>query len=141
MKKSKIGLSSFIALMRAANRVSGLTSLSIKKSGLTVSQFGVLEALYHHKQLSNKQLSQKILKGEGNLTMVVDNLAKQDLVKKSMNPADRRAIYVELTNKGSHLIEKYLPKHLEYTEKIMHCLTETEKKQLINICPLRRTKI
>ena len=50
---------------------------------LTAPQFGVLEALYHLGPLCQKDLAAKILKSSGNMTMVIDNLEKRDLVRRA----------------------------------------------------------
>ena len=49
---------------------------------LTISQFGVLEALYHKGPLCQRDIAAKILKSTGNITMVIDNLEKRELVRR-----------------------------------------------------------
>ena len=41
---------------------------------MTVSQFGVLEALHHLGPLRQGEISAKLLRSGGNITLVVDNL-------------------------------------------------------------------
>jgi MarR family 2-MHQ and catechol resistance regulon transcriptional repressor len=43
---------------------------------LTISQFGVLEALYHKGPLCQRDIASKILKSTGNITLVIVNLEK-----------------------------------------------------------------
>ena len=84
-------LNAFIKLMRATESVSSRLTNILQGEGLTISQFGVLEALLHLGPLSLRQIGEKILKSGGNITTVVDNLEKHDLVERRRCPEDRRA--------------------------------------------------
>lgn len=83
MKYSKLpvnqrnALNVFVKLMRASNTVNTRIHGHLKEDNLTVSQFGVLEALYHLGPLSQSELGIKILKSNANLTTVVDSLEKK----------------------------------------------------------------
>ena len=76
---------------------------------MTLTQFAVLEALYHLGPMSLSDIAQKVLTTGGNLTMVVGNLGKAGLAKRQQLPgrparADRRA-----DPKGKTLIRKSFP--------------------------------
>jgi MarR family 2-MHQ and catechol resistance regulon transcriptional repressor len=94
-------LNAFINFMRAADSVSSRLSRLLAKHGLTMSQFGALEALYHLGPLTQNELGKKLLKTSGNITMVVDNLEKRTLVKRVRSPEDRRSVTVTLTKEGA----------------------------------------
>jgi MarR family 2-MHQ and catechol resistance regulon transcriptional repressor len=98
-------LNSYTKLMRAAESVTARTSRPMAKAGLTISQFGVLEALLHKGSLCQRDLAAKILKSTGNITMVIDNLEKRGLVRRERDSEDRRYLTVHLTDAGSALIE------------------------------------
>ena len=102
----------------------------LKLQNLTVSQFGVLEALYHLGPLSQRDIGKKILKTSGNITMVVDNLEKRHLVKREKDITDRRVIIVRLTDEGYRLIHKIFPVHAEIAERVFAALGNQEIKQL-----------
>ena len=76
-------LSAYTKLMRAAESITGRTSRILAASNLTVSQFGILEVLFHKGPLCQRELAAKILKSTGNITMVIDNLVKQNLVRRA----------------------------------------------------------
>ena len=75
-------LSAYTKLMRAAESVTGRTSRILAAFNLSVSQFGVLEVLFHKGSLCQSELAAKILKSTGNITMVIDNLEKRNLVRR-----------------------------------------------------------
>jgi len=106
----------------------------ISEIGLTVSQFGALEALYHLGPLNQTALAQKILKSTGNITMVVDNLEKQGLVERLREEKDRRHYSVRITQKGSALIKSFFPGHVDRIVKEMRALTRSEQEELGRLC-------
>lgn len=132
--KQILALRSFIKLVRAANSVSADCSRVYLAKNLTESQFGVLEALYHLGPMSQKQLSEKLLKSGGNLTMVIDNLAKHDLVMRQKRLDDRRFYWVSLTDRGRELISAIFPDHVELITQRLSVLNEDEQLQLESLC-------
>lgn len=127
-------LNAFIKLTRASESVNGRLARHLSDADLTVSQFGTLEALLHLGPLNQRELGQKLLKSGGNITLVIDNLQKNGLVKKVTDPNDRRAVIISLTDKGQQYIEKVFPEHLEKIKEEFEVLTPEEKKQLASIC-------
>ncbi len=101
---------------------------------LTLSQFGVLEALYHLGPLCQGSLSQKLLKSTGNMTMVVDNLEKRGLVRRVRSTEDRRMVSIELTQPGRELIEAVFPLQLAAIIEEMSVLTPQEQVELGRLC-------
>jgi len=127
-------LNAFIKLIRAAQSVSGRVEAHLSGLGLTVSQFGVLEALFHLGSLNQKSLAAKILKSTGNITMVIDNLEKRGLVKRTRDQDDRCNYSVALTPKGSGMITSFFPKHVARIVKEMSVLSVAEQDALGRLC-------
>ena len=99
-------LNTYTKLMRAAESVTNRTSRAMAAAGLTISQFGVLEALYHKGPLCQRDVATKILKSTGNITMVIDNLEKSGLVRRERDSKDRRVQNVYLTENGMTVIAR-----------------------------------
>lgn len=133
-EEERRALSAFINLLRAANSLYARESRRLMGTGLTPSQFGVLEALYHLGPLSQKLLSQKLLKTGGNMTMVVDNLEKHGQVERRRGTADRRTVTVHLTRRGRRLIERILPVHVAGVGEDFKRLSAREQEQLRVLC-------
>jgi MarR family 2-MHQ and catechol resistance regulon transcriptional repressor len=123
-------LNLYIKLMRASASVTSRLQGRIQKSGLTMSQFGVLEALYHLGPLCQKELGDKLLQSGGNITMVVNNLERQGLVVRLRDEVDRRYIMVHLTWRGSEVVQELFPQHLEGIVGCFSVLTLEECQQL-----------
>ena len=133
-KEESRALRTYVKLMRAAESVTARTHRHLSTTGLTISQFAVLEALYHSGPLSQKEIGQKILRSSGNITMVIDNLEKTGLVRRERNEADRRFFIVHLTAKGDNLINKIFPPHAAVIAKDLGVLTAAEQNALGSLC-------
>ncbi|HKS29943.1 MAG TPA: MarR family transcriptional regulator [Pyrinomonadaceae bacterium] len=127
-------LDAYIKLMRAAESVSARLAPGLASAGLTVSQFGALEALYHLGPLCQRDLGRKILKSGGNITMVVDNLEKRELVERVRGESDRRYITVSLTKQGRKLIGELFPRHAGAIREEMCVLSDAELEKLGSLC-------
>ena len=127
-------LSTYVKLMRAAESVTARTHRHLSSTGLTVSQFAVLEALYQLGPLSQREIGQKILRSSGNITMVIDNLEKNGWVRRERNEVDRRFFIVHLTDKGYHLINNIFPPHAAVITEDLGVLTAAEQDALGRLC-------
>lgn len=127
-------LDAYIKLVRASESVTSRVIRHLDDDGLTVSQFGVLEALFHLGPLSQRELAQKILKSGGNVTMVIDNLEKRGLVKRKREEEDRRLYRITLTPSGRKLIKNIFPRHAEKIASQMNVLTKEELLELGRLC-------
>jgi MarR family 2-MHQ and catechol resistance regulon transcriptional repressor len=127
-------LNAFIALSRAADSVTGRTQAVIAGAGLTESQFGVLEALYHLGPLCAAELAEKVLRSRGNLTLVLSNLERGGLVARTTRTEDRRYRTVELTAKGRRLVKGAFPRHARLVIETMGALAPAELDELRRLC-------
>lgn len=130
---SDLNLKTLIVLSRASQMVRKKEQRTIKEGGLTVSQFAVLEMLYHKGDLKICEILEKALATGGNMTVVIDNLAKEDLVRRCVDPKDRRVNLISITEKGKQLIGDIFPKHVENINEIFSVLTTEEKNNLISL--------
>jgi MarR family 2-MHQ and catechol resistance regulon transcriptional repressor len=126
-------LNAFIKLQRASESVSSRVH-AVLPDGLTVTQFGVLEALHHIGPLCQSELAEKLLKSGGNLTLVVDNLEKAGYVGRERDPADRRFVVVKLTDKGQAFIAALFPKVVANVVREMTSLSSTELSDFGRLC-------
>lgn len=126
-------LDAYIKLMRAADSVT-TRAHAILPPGLTLSQFGVLEALLHCGPLCQSELATKLLKSGGNITLVVDNLERGGWVRRERDQRDRRFITVLLTTKGRSFIQRLFPKIAESIAQQFSSLSTEEQATLGALC-------
>ena len=132
--QQRLPLSTYVKLMRAANSARSYASRSLNDSNLTLTQFAVLEALYHLGPMSLSDIARKVLTTGGNLTMVVGNLEKLGLARRQSCPEDRRVLIVALTPKGKTLLRDIFPRHAAAIVEFLSVLSPEEQERLGDLC-------
>jgi MarR family 2-MHQ and catechol resistance regulon transcriptional repressor len=127
-------LNVIIKLQRAAASVGGRLSGTFQEAGLTESQFGILETLYHLGPLHQRDLGCKLLRSSGNVTLVLDNLERRGLVERVRGTDDRRFVCVHLTAAGRRLIADLFPRHVAAVVRELAVLTPQEQDELSRLC-------
>jgi len=133
-RAEKLALATYTKLMRAADSVTARTSRHMAAADLTISQFGVLEALYHKGPLCQRDIATKILKSTGNITMVIDNLEKRGLVSRHRDTQDRRFLTIQLTPAGSELIAATFAQVASAISHEIGILNDDEQVALGRLC-------
>ncbi|MCB0132851.1 MAG: MarR family transcriptional regulator [Caldilineaceae bacterium] len=123
-------LNTFIKLTRAADTFMARVSCYSTLEDLTISQFGVLESVFHLGPMSQKDIGRKLLKSGGNMTLVIDNLVKRGLVERTRADYDRRVMLISLTPDGRAMIERIFPRHVQAITQEMSVLTPEEQDTL-----------
>jgi MarR family 2-MHQ and catechol resistance regulon transcriptional repressor len=127
-------VNAYVKLQRAADSVIARATKHFAESGLTTSQYGVLDMLFHLGPLAQKQIAEKLVKSDGNVTTVVDNLNKRGLVERERGAGDRRVVTVSLTSEGRALIAQVIPIHVRIIVEEMSYLTADEQEILGYLC-------
>lgn len=133
-KSTYRALNTYTKLMRSAESVTSRVHRVLVEPKLTISQFGVLEALYHKGPLCQRDIGAKILKSSGNITLVIDNLEKQNLVSRVKDENDRRYFTINLTESGTDLISKVFEDVEAAIVTEMATLSENEQELLGQLC-------
>ncbi|MCR3956729.1 MAG: MarR family transcriptional regulator [Gudongella sp.] len=121
-----------IALARTHNALFGRVEKRLRKHDLSISEFGVLEFLFHKGRQPVQTIAEKILVTSGTITYVVDKLVKKDLVVREKCSEDKRRFYVDLTESGRKLISEIFPYHEKHLEELFKDMDHESKKELID---------
>lgn len=132
-EKNDLNLKTLIALTKCFHAVRKRETTTIREGGLTLPQFAVLEILYHKGDLRICDIIEGTLSTGGNMTVVIDNLEKDGLVRRYPDPEDRRASLISLTEKGIQLMEDIFPRHVENISSIFQILEAEEKQTLVKL--------
>lgn len=128
-----LSLKSFVILMKAAKSIQEEIKQDVTNYGVNLSEFTVLEALYHKGQLTVQQICSKVLIASGSMTYVIDKLEKKGMLERKACPEDRRVVHVMLTEEGKAFMEKVFPQHQRLIEHIFGDVSEKEKEVLIDL--------
>ena len=129
-----LALNTYTKLMRAAESVTSRVNRSMTEFNLTISQFGVLEALHHKGAMCQRDVAAKILKSTGNITLVIDNLEKRNLVKRVRDSDDRRYLTIHLTDEGTAVIVQAFARVEAAIVTEFTVITTSEQELLGGLC-------
>lgn len=124
------GFSAWIRVGIVYARTTHHLAALLKPFDLTVAQFDALAHLYVEDGITQQQLAERLVVTKGNVTGLVNRLAKRGLVERRDDPSDRRANRVVLTRAGKTLAKKTLTTQAELVEAMMARLDTREQKQL-----------
>lgn len=122
------GLKLYIVLSRAYRAVLAHDERDIRSHGLTLTEFAVLELLYHKGPQPLQQIGKRILITSGSITYVVDKLESRGLLYRQQDEKDRRISYAIITAAGHSLIRDIFPRHQQVLEKALAGLTKEEQE-------------
>ncbi len=99
-----------------------------------ITEFGVLEALYHKGELPMGEVGDRVLLTSGSTTYVVDKLERRGLVRRRRSTgADRRVTLLSLTAAGRRMMEAIFPAHAEAIGGATSALSLGEKQMAIRL--------
>ena len=117
-----------IALARALQAIEHGVRPHLVQCGLSMTEFAVLEVLYHKGALPLGQIRDRILVTGASTTYVVKKLEERGLMRRRACAEDQRIVFGELTAKGRALIDEVFPEHVERLRHVMAGLSVSQKR-------------
>lgn len=134
-----VNLKLVVAVARTYNNLFFQIEKSLQEFDLNVSEFGVLEMLYHKGDQPVQKVAEKILVTSGTITYVINKLEKKGFVIRRKCNKDKRVYYVSLMEKGKDYISHIFPKHKDFLDNLFKDLDEESKIKLLdNLIQLRK---
>ncbi len=84
----------------------------------------------HGATLSPSELAKDMMLSTSAMTNRLDRLEKRGLVKRAMDPNDRRGLRIILTDAGTALADEMVVTHVETEERLLAPLDEAERMQI-----------
>jgi MarR family 2-MHQ and catechol resistance regulon transcriptional repressor len=99
---------------------------------MTGARFTLLLTLYFARDnlLAQNDISRELSVSRTNITNLIDGLAKDGLVERVPNPADRRVSYAKLTESGKRLCLTVLPEITQFMQVHLDGFSPEETRQL-----------
>ena len=99
--------------------------------GITLPRFDLMAQLEREAQgLSMGELSRRMMVTGGNVTSIVDQLEKEQLVQRQPQPGDRRAYAVHLTPAGREAFAAMATAHESWVVELLSPLPAPQQEQL-----------
>lgn len=116
----------WISVLRAEKAVVRALTRSLAPLGLKIAQLDLLMNVHRHPGLSQHELARRLLVGRSNVTMLLPQLEKQELLRRETDSRDKRVFRLSLTPKGEELLASALAVYTELIDKVMAQSTDEE---------------
>ncbi len=133
VKKQDSSLKLFVVLAKAYRAIIEQAEMDIKSKGLNLTDFAVLELLFHRGKQPMQKIGDKILMTSGSITYIVNKLEKKGYLVREASPNDRRVTYASISDQGRELLSSIFPAHWEKLKTIMNGLNDEEKDTAIEL--------
>ena len=133
---SEVALKSLTVLLRSSQSIEEVLRKDMQKYGLNMTEFAVLELLYHKGEQPIQKIGEKILITSGSITYVVDKLEKKGFAERIACPTDRRVTFAAITESGKQFMDEIFPQHEKKVEDIFAVLDEAQQQQFIEVAKL-----
>lgn len=117
-----------IAIARSYQAIGQGVRPHLVQHGLGMTEFAVLEVLYHKGPLSLGEIRDRILVTGASTTYVVKNLERRGLMRRRPCADDQRIVFGELTPKGRALMDDVFPAHVDRLRHVTAGLSASEKR-------------
>lgn len=117
------------------NTIEKSVNNQLRKQGLTFSQMNVLLTLASvpGKRLSFKELEKRLTLAQSTTAGLISRLEQKGLATVLGDKDDKRIKYVEITALGTKYCEDAKLEMNDTEEKLVSCLTETERKTFLSL--------
>ncbi|MFC0273397.1 MarR family winged helix-turn-helix transcriptional regulator [Metabacillus herbersteinensis] len=131
----------FLMLMQTARVFHEQIRDDMTKNNLSITEFSVLEVLFHKGKQTIQQIGKSILITSGSMTYVIDKLEQKGLIKRNACPEDRRVIHVTITDNGLKLMNILMPKHEKFVDYAFDSLNPDEVENLVFLLKKVKTRL
>jgi DNA-binding MarR family transcriptional regulator len=116
----------WVAVARACHAVERAVAVALQPFDLKPAQLDVLMNLYRHPGMSQHDLARKLLVGRSNITMLLPQMERRNLLRRDGDDKDKRVLRLTLTEEGEALLMKALKVHSALIEKAMSLSSPAE---------------
>ncbi|MDD4802782.1 MAG: MarR family transcriptional regulator [Syntrophomonas sp.] len=124
-------------LTKAQHNVHQLFKAELAPYGVTPGQYAVLKCLWDENGLTARKLAERLYLDGSTITGILDRMEQKGLIEKMVDPKDRRALQVMLTETGRDMEEPLSQAIINANHKALLNIDEKQaeilKKMLQNI--------
>ena len=116
----------WVAVGRACHLVQQELSRKLRALDLKLPHLDIMVNLARSEGISQQELARKLMVGRSNMTMLLPQLEKRNLVERRPDPSDRRAFRLFLTPDGMALADRAIEIQASIIDDIMSLSTPEE---------------
>lgn len=126
MTRMEESLKAFVGIKRTNDILEKLVKNDVQQYGLNISEFAVMELLYHKGPQPINRIQERILIANSSTTYILDKLEKKNYIIRERDENDRRSMRAVLTEEGESLIHSIFPAHSELLTGLFSTLSDEE---------------
>ncbi|WP_213809741.1 MarR family winged helix-turn-helix transcriptional regulator [Jeotgalicoccus sp. WY2] len=126
MTRTEESLKAFVGIKRTNDILEKLVKNDAQQYGLNISEFAVMELLFHKGPQPINRIQERILIANSSTTYILDKLEKKDYIIRKRDENDRRSMKAALTEEGENLIRRIFPAHSELLTGLFSALSDEE---------------
>jgi DNA-binding MarR family transcriptional regulator len=104
--------------------------LFAKSTGLSMPQFSLLMQLHHKGACGMSEVSERFEITPAAASQLVDKLVQGGFIVREEDPSDRRAKFLNLTDKGRELVQQGIEERYRWVDQLAEKLTDDERIQI-----------
>jgi len=120
-------------LTKAQQSIHQLFKAQLAPFGVTPGQYAVLKCLWDEDGKTAKQIAELLFLDGSTITGILDRIEQKGFIVKQVDPRDRRAIRVMLTESGRNLEEPLTQAIIEANQKALANFSDIEGESLKNL--------
>lgn len=120
----------WIAVAKTHQLVEKAMSAGLATLDLKLPQYDILANIFRFDGLTQQELADRLLVGRSNMSMLLPELEKRQLILRTPDKQDRRIRRLSLTQEGRALAQKALQVQVSVIEDMMTVLSAEECEQL-----------
>ncbi|MBW6465091.1 MAG: MarR family transcriptional regulator [Brevefilum sp.] len=93
---------------------------------LSIPRFYILMHIHDHPGINYNDLSNLLLCTKSNTSRVVSAMQRDGLVKRNVNPDDRRSFHLDLTERGNNLFKEVYSTYQEHIKQLLAKFSEDQ---------------
>jgi DNA-binding MarR family transcriptional regulator len=122
-----------VALLLVQSSLERRSESFFQPFGLTSAQFNILNLLGHRGgRMDQAELVDLLLVGKSSISIVLNRMVRDDLLKREEHSKDRRQVVLVLTPKGRALWRKISPRYEASVEKIFGALPTSRRQRFLD---------
>src|SRR5690554_530731 len=130
---SKDSLKALVVHLKANQTIKEAIQKDMIKHKLSMSEFMVLELLYHKGPQTIQTIAKKVLLTSGSMTYVINQLEKKNYVNRERSEVDLRVFNVRLSSTGKELMDSVFIEHEQMIENMFSPLSKQQIEQWIEL--------
>ena len=123
----------WLLLRRVGDALGLCQDLIYSKYGLTSEQVAVLAAIKSRGPLRPSEFSSILERSPNSMSMIIDRMVKAGLVRRTRDRKDRRAVSVNMTDKGREAVEPAVPTGWQFIHKVLSPLSYDDQRALADM--------